>query len=113
MRAGQLTRYIDIQQRSMTRDTFGQQVETWTDIKYVWGYIEALSGSDRAAGQAYSTDVSHRITVRYDDIFDDPRVAATYRAVYNNRYFHIEAVMNVDESNRTIQLMCSEGLNYG
>ena len=113
MRAGQLNRYVDIQQRGVTRDSFGQQVETWTDVKYVYAYIEALSGTDRSAGDSTSTDVSHRVTVRYDAIFADPRAAATYRIVYGTRIFHVAAVMNIDETNRTIQLMCTEGLNFG
>jgi SPP1 family predicted phage head-tail adaptor len=113
MRGGQLTRYIAIQQRGTSRDTFGQQVETWTTLKSVYAYIEALSGNDRAAAQSIATDVSHRVTVRYDAIFDDPRVAATYRILYGSRVFHIQAALNVDESNRTIELLATEGLNYG
>lgn len=113
MRAGQLTRSIAIQQRSTGRDSFGQQLETWTDVKSVYAYIEALSGNERVAAQSLATDVSHRITVRWDSIFSDPRVASTYRAVYQGRYFNIGAVLNVDEANRVIELLASEGLNLG
>lgn len=113
MRAGQLNRLVAVQQRSTARDSFGQQVEAWTTIKSVYAYIEALSGSERAAAQSISTDVSHRFTVRYDAIFPDPRVVATYRIVYAGRIFDINAALNVDESNRTIELLASEGLTYG
>lgn len=113
MRAGQLTRLIDIQTRSTARDSFGQQSETWTDLKSVYGYIEALSGNERVAAQSVATDVSHRITVRWDAIFSDPRVASTYRAVYQGRYFNIGAVLNVDEANRMIEILASEGMNLG
>ncbi|KVG31449.1 phage head closure protein [Burkholderia diffusa] len=113
MRAGQLNRLVAIQQRSTVRDSFGQQVEAWTTIKSVYAYIEALSGSERAAAQSITTDVSHRFTVRYDAMYADPRVAATYRIVYASRIFDINAALNIDESNRTVELLASEGLTNG
>ena len=113
MRAGTLTRFIDIQARTTGKDSFGGQVQTWTTLKSVYAAIEALSGNERMAAMAYSTDVSHRVTVRYDAIFIDPRVVATYRVQYGTRIFNIEAALNMDESNRTIELICSEGLNLG
>ncbi|ARK96164.1 phage head closure protein [Burkholderia pseudomallei] len=113
MRAGQLNRLVAVQQRSTARDSFGQQIETWTTIKPVYAYIEALSGSERAAAQSISTDVSHRFTLRYDAIFADPRVVATYRIVYASRIFDINAALNIDESNRTVELLASEGMTNG
>src|SRR5260370_918247 len=113
MRSGTLTRSINIQQRTTTKDSFGGQVQTWTTLKAVYAWIEALSGSERMAAMSYSTDVSHRVTVRYDAIFIDPRVVATYRIQYGSRIFNIEAALNVDEGNRTMELICSEGLNLG
>lgn len=113
MRGGTLNRSIQIQQRTTGKDSFGGQVQTWTTLKTVYAYIEALQGSEKIAAMSYSTDVSHRVTVRYDAIFIDPRVVATYRILYGARIFNIEAALNVDESNRTIEMICSEGLNLG
>lgn len=113
VRAGTLTRSIAIQQRSTIRDSYGGQVQTWTTLKTVYAAIEALSGSERLAAQSFSTDVSHRISIRYDADFTDPRVMATYRVLYGTRIFNIEAALNIDEANRLIELVCSEGLNNG
>ncbi|MCA8248078.1 phage head closure protein [Burkholderia multivorans] len=113
MRSGQLTRLVTVQQRDTARDSFGQQVESWSTVKSVYAYIEVLNGSERAAAQSVATDVSHRFTVRYDAIFADPRVVATYRIVYATRIFDIHAALNVEESNRTIELLASEGFTNG
>lgn len=113
VRAGQLTRLISIQQRTTTQDGFGQQQTTWTEVKKVYAFIEALSGFERAAGQSMFTDVSHRITVRYDAIFADPKIVAAYRAVYNGRNFNIQVAQNMDEGNAVIELMAAEGMNDG
>lgn len=113
MRGGTLNRFIQIQQRTTNKDSFGGQSATWTTLTSCYALIEALSGTERAAAASYSTDVSHRVTVRYQAMFDDPRVIATYRIQYGTRIFQVLAGMNMDESNRTVELMCAEGLNYG
>jgi SPP1 family predicted phage head-tail adaptor len=113
MRGGTLNRYIAIQSQTTTRDSFGAQILTWTTLKNVYALLEALTGSERAAAMSYSTDISHRVTVRYDDDLSDPRVVATYRILYGTRIFNINAALNIDEGNRTIELLCSEGLNNG
>lgn len=113
IRSGILTRLIGIQQRVTVQDSFGQQQEIWTTVKQVYALIEALNGTERAAAQTVLTDVSHRITVRYDAIFADPRVVAAYRALYNGRIFIIQAALNVDEGNQIIELMAAEGMTNG
>lgn len=113
LRGGTLTRTIQIQSRSTTKDSFGGQTMTWTTLKTVYASIEALAGTERLAAQSFSTDVSHKVTIRYDAMFADPRQVATYRILYGTRIFNIEAAMNIDEANRVIELLASEGLNLG
>ena len=114
MRGGTLNRLVQIQSRTMTQDSFGGQSETWTTINSVYALIESLGASERAAAASYSTDVSHRVTCRYDpNVFADPRAVGAYRVLYGARIFRIEGSMNIDEGDRTIVLMCSEGLNLG
>jgi SPP1 family predicted phage head-tail adaptor len=113
VRGGELNRLVSIQRRGTTRDEFGQQVTTWAEVKKVYAFIEPLAGNERIAAMSVSTDVSHRITVRYDAIFADPRVVAAYRVVYGARTFNIQTSMNLDEANRTIELLAAEGMNDG
>lgn len=113
LRAGQLDRYVDVQQRSTTPDALGQPLNTWTTIKSVYAGIEALSALKRAIAGLAVTDVTHQITVRYDAIFADPRVAGAYRIVYVGRIFEVLGVENVDEGNQMIVISAREGLNNG
>jgi len=113
IRSGILTRLITIEQRATVQDRFGQQQDVWTKVKQVYALIEALNGTERAAAQTVMTDVSHRITVRYDAIFADPRVVAAYRATYNGRIFIIQAALNIDEGNQIVELMAAEGMTNG
>lgn len=114
IRSGSLTRPVDVQARATTRDTFGGQVSEWTTIKRVYAEVEALTGSERVAAQSIASEVSHRFTVRYDStLWADPKTAATYRLVYRGRFFNIDAMLNIDESDRTVELLAVEGLNDG
>lgn len=113
VRAGQLDRYVDVQQRSTTPDAIGQPVNTWTTIKSVYAGIAALSAVKRGIAGLVVTDVTHQITVRYDPIFADPRIAATYRIVYAGRIFEVLGVENVDEKNSMVMIDAREGLNNG
>lgn len=113
IRSGDLNRLVTVQQRSTTTDSFGGQVNTWSDVKSVYAKITALGGRELLAAQSYSTDVSHQILVRYDAIFADPRVVAAYRISYASRLFNIFAALNENEENRVVTLIAAEGLNNG
>jgi len=113
LRAGVLNRRVSLQQRSALQDTFGGQQLVWTEIKQIYALIEPLGGNERAAAQSIFTDVSHRVTVRYDYLLANPRTVAAYRLVYNNRIFDIKGSLNVEEGNRLIELMANEGMTDG
>lgn len=113
LRAGQLNRVISVQQRTTTQDTFGGLPQSWSEIKQVYALVEALSGYEKMAGEAVASGVTHRVTVRYDPIFDDPKIVATYRVVYKGRIFDVQASMNIDEGDHIIELLATEGMTLG
>ena len=113
MRAGLLRKRIVLQQRDVTVDSYGGQVNTWADVATVYAEIMPLSGRELFSAQAVQSEVSHRITVRYRSELANPKTVAGMRAVYSGRVFNISASINEDERNRQITLMASEGLNNG
>lgn len=116
MRIGNLRRRIAFQARSSTVDTFGQQQTTWSDasgLSAVPAELEALAGRELQTAQAINAEVTHRITVRYHPLLGNPVAVAAMRINYTGRIFNILASMNVDERNREIEILASEGLNQG
>ena len=118
MRTADLRRRISIQTRATTKDSFGQQTLTWTDLLTgVPANIEALSGRELLAAQAVNAEVTHQITVRYHSALADPVKVAAMRGVYVNagvtRYFNFSAPVNPNEMNRWRQISAVEGLNQG
>lgn len=112
-RSGELNRRIRLQQRNAAQDSFGEKVLTWTDLATVWAAIEPLSGRELELAQKVSSEVTHRISIRYQPQFTDTRTVASLRALYKSRIFNIQAAMNVDEANVLIHLLAAEGLNEG
>lgn len=118
MRAGDLRRRVAIQSRSSSQDTYGQQLSTWSDVlTNVPAMIEPLNGRELEIASANHPQADTRITVRYHSALANPAAAAAYRVTYTNaggtRLYDVQAVLNLDERNRTIELMCSSGVNEG
>lgn len=113
LRGGTLRHLVSVQSKSNTVDSYGQPLNTWTEVKKVWADIQAASGRELMAAQAIQATVSHMITVRYDAIFADPIAAAALRIVYGSRVFELAAPINEDERNRTITFGAAEGLTQG
>lgn len=118
MRAGSLRRRVKIQVRSSSQDSYGQALSTWTDVLTdVPASLEPLAGREREIAHAIHPGVDTRITLRYHAQLASPSLAASYRVAYDNagvtRLFNVAAVMNLEERNRTIEMMATEGLNEG
>ena len=85
----------------------GERQTTWTDVATVWADVVPTSTYERnIAAQAHSL-VTHRITIRYGS--DWSTIDGSWRVMFGDRALPIEGVRNVDENNRMIELVCTEG----
>lgn len=104
MRAGELRHRVTIQQKTITQDTYGAEVETWAAVTTVWAKIEDLSGREYFAAQQVPTaQVSTRVTIRWR-----ADVKPEMRALANGRVLDIKAALDPDGRKRELQLMCLE-----
>ena len=65
MRAGRMDRRVTIQERTLTRNAYGEQVETWANVATVWGEKADLKGREFLAAAQLSADISTRFRLRY------------------------------------------------
>lgn len=103
MNAGSLRYSIKIQQKNVTRDSFGAETIAWTDVATVWAAIEPLQGREFFNAQQVNAEVTTRIRVRYRS-----GVTPAMRMLLGSRVFDIQSVINLDERNRELHLMCKE-----
>jgi SPP1 family predicted phage head-tail adaptor len=100
---GSLRQRIELQSRTDTQDATGQAVPTWATYATVWAAIEPLTGRELiAAKQAQSQDTV-KVRCRYLT-----GILTTHRVLFGTRILAINAVINLDERNRELNLMCTE-----
>lgn len=65
MRAGGFDRQIVIEQRAVTRDAVGSEVESWSTFAEVWAQKKDTSGREFYASNMESGEVTTKFTIRY------------------------------------------------
>ena len=114
MRAGDLRHRLKIQQRTVGKDSFGQELTTWTTFAEVWAQISPASGSEIFAASQIKAEISHSIRMRWRPELALPTKTMQYRLLYSTKYgdrfFNITASLNQDERNREILIYAVEGL---
>jgi SPP1 family predicted phage head-tail adaptor len=103
MRAGQLRQRITIQSKTPNRDTFGQEVITWTDFATVWAAVEPLRGREFLDARMVTAEVTTKIRIRQRD-----GISPEMRVVFGSINYDVLAVIHVEEREREIHLMCQE-----
>lgn len=101
-------RLIILQSPAGTRDAIGERVTTWTNVASVWAEISPLSVRDLLAAGQMQSEVSHRVRIRYESAV--AAINSSWRVLYGTRILVISGVRNINEADREIELLCSEGL---
>jgi SPP1 family predicted phage head-tail adaptor len=105
MRAGELRQSITIQQATISRNSFGEAVNTWSTVATVWAKVEMVSGTEKVDLQYASALLTHKVTIRAL-----AGVVAKMRIAWHSRLFDINAVLD-DNVGRQMVLLCSEVIN--
>jgi len=93
MRAGNLDRRWNIQERQTTTNSYGEEIVTWNTVKTVWGSWEPLKGSESWAAQQFVEQAVARVRLRYNTT-----VSATHR-IQNDELGQFE-IQGVPEQRR-------------
>ena len=102
MRAGQLRHRVEIQSRAATR-TRGQVTEAWTTYTTGWASIEPRSGRELERAHMVVADATHKVGIRYYS-----GVSTRDRFLFGTRKLNIASVVNVEERDRELILICVE-----
>jgi SPP1 family predicted phage head-tail adaptor len=75
-----------------------------------WAYIEAITGKDAIAAQQFSSVATHHIVIRYfPGINITPQQQIYFMGPGNvPRAFQLCAVLNPDETNKLLHILCVE-----
>ena len=110
MQAARLRHRVSLESQSTSKDTFGQPLQSWATVLTCWAAVEPLSGRELLAARQMASEVTHRVIVRYQAALAAPRTVMTYRVNFGERYFDIREVLNTDERDREVHMLCVERL---
>jgi SPP1 family predicted phage head-tail adaptor len=103
MRAGELDKRGTIQYLARSKNGFGEDIETWTDLATVWCSIEPVSGSEKWLQQERVSEATYKIHMRYR-----ANLNSTMRMKYKNRYLQFLAVINLEENSKELFIPAKE-----
>lgn len=108
MKIGKLQRRITIQEYVTARDSFGAEVPTWVDVATVWASVTPVSGKEYFASAQVNAEATTKITMRYL-----AGITPKMRVVFEARTFEIISLLNFEERNIELNLMCKERVEDG
>src|SRR5690625_2095255 len=106
IKAGKLKQRITIQKEERVRQPSRSYETEWVPFLDSWARIVPLSGTERYTAQQVQSELSHRVEMRYRE-----GIKPQMRVRYGERSFDTEAVLNLEEADRELHLMCSEVVN--
>lgn len=92
-----------IEQPTNTLNDFGETVQTWATFVTVFGAIQGIAGREFIIANNKNAEMDYRVYTEYIQ-----GVTPAMRVKFGTRLFAIVSVINVDELNRELQLLCKE-----
>jgi len=107
MLACKLNDRVLIQHKTIVRDSFGQEIETWVDFAKLWANVRFMNGKEfnNANKENEFTNASVRIRFRLD-------ITPKMRVVFRNEQYNIKAVLP-DSNKIYVDLAVIGGVNDG
>lgn len=106
MQIGRLRQRITLQRQHYRQNDYGASIAEWQDIATVWAEVKPLTGREFFTAQQIQSEITTQITIRYLDNID-----TTGRVLFGSHQYEILSVMNSQERNISLQLMCKELTN--
>ena len=103
MPIGDLNKRITFQYTTSVADGMGGFDETWVDYATVWAAIWPSSAKELIQSMQTDMVITYRIRVRYRSAY-----LPSWRIKFKTRYFNIESILNPNEKNEYLDLMCKE-----
>lgn len=105
MHAGELRHQCVLQTKSSQTNTGGEDVVTWGTETSFWASISPLRGERYFSAKQLNSAVSHIIRTRS---IVGVNFTTAKRITFDSRNFLIDAVINVDERDRQLEIYCVE-----
>ena len=89
---------IVIQSPTETGDSYGGRSVSFANVGTYWARVTPVSGRELFAQSTTQSRASHKILIRYQAGFKDITAISDYRVSFDDRYFAINAIRNLDSA---------------
>ena len=96
---------VKLQNAENTRDSGGGISQAFKTITRIYANIKPVKADSRYRQGIVTEKVTHEVTIRYTD-----NISTNYRILFGTRAFNIRGIINVDERDRFLKLLCEEGV---
>ena len=104
MRIGQLNKRITLMYKTSVDDGMGGVTVTDVSVEPdVWAAIWPASAKEIIQANSTAMIITHRVRIRYR-----ADINGTWKVKYGDRYFAIIAIVNPEERNEWLDLLCKE-----
>ena len=101
--SSRLKRRVEIVRRYTNKDEYGELETGFKTVKTVYAEVKPVTGKSFFAAQQVNSEITHQVLIRYTD-----GIAPNMMVRFKGRMFEILYVMNYNEANESILLMCKE-----
>jgi SPP1 family predicted phage head-tail adaptor len=77
--------------------------EGWDLECETWAYVRPIRGRNFYEAQQGQSELTHEVNIRYR-----PGIDRSMIVVYDGRRFDVQYVMNIEEKNKELELICVE-----
>ena len=99
--AGRLRHRVALQQPVTTKDSYGQDVVTWTHVATVWASLEPIRGREYFEAQQHGNETTVRIVMRAQGSLIKP----TWRVLHGSDVYEIVSVIDPQKRGDYLELM--------
>lgn len=105
MKIAELRHQITIQEKVQVPDGMGGFTETLNTVHETWAAIWPVSAKETRENMRVEANVSHNIRIRYRSGITHAMIV-----VFGTRIFEINGLINIDERNIWLDMVCNEQL---
>lgn len=103
MNIGKLRHRITLLRQVNEVNDYGASTQTWKRVATVWADVRPLSGREYFSAQQVQSEVTTQIWLRHIE-----GIKPTMKVKFGKREFEILSVLNTQERDVSLQLMCKE-----
>tara|TARA_R110002124_G_scaffold207146_1_gene373597 strand:+ start:510 stop:839 length:330 start_codon:yes stop_codon:yes gene_type:complete len=102
---GKMRYRVKVERATNTRDAGGGIAQAFNPVTFIYADIKPKSANSVYRQGMLQEKVTHEVTIRYMTNID-----TNSRITFGTRQFAINGIINVDERDRFLTLLCEEGI---